>query len=82
MPSGSQFCLKCGQKTDGAAIKALPAATPSIVMCQLRYELASDRRVLPEMRTARAVNREPRSPGDGAGRVHDVFGGSAGNAEF
>jgi hypothetical protein len=33
MPDGSQFCLKCGQKTDGAAIKALPAATPSQLSC-------------------------------------------------
>jgi hypothetical protein len=48
----------------------------SIVMCQLRYELASGRRVLPEMRTARAVDRKPRSPGDGPGRVHGVFAGT------
>ena len=33
MPDGSQFCLKCGQKTGVAAIKALPAATPSQLSC-------------------------------------------------
>jgi ribosomal protein L40E len=33
MPDGSRFCLKCGQKTDVAAIKALPAATPSQLEC-------------------------------------------------
>jgi ribosomal protein L40E len=33
MPDGSRFCLKCGQKTDVAAIKALPAATLSQLSC-------------------------------------------------
>jgi ribosomal protein L40E len=33
MPDGSRFCLKCGQKTDVAAIKALAAATPSQLSC-------------------------------------------------
>ncbi len=33
MPDGSRFCLRCGQKTDVAATKALPAATPSRLSC-------------------------------------------------
>jgi hypothetical protein len=33
MPDGSRFCLKCGQKADVAAMKALPAATPSRLSC-------------------------------------------------